>query len=217
MQEHRSTAPEGVARRARGRPRSFDRDQVLSRAAKVFWQRGYDAASIEELTEALGIKRSSLYHEFGDKEALFLASVDHYLQELFRPCLERLEKGRGLTDDLSDFFDGLLTLACSPDGPKGCLVTVVLADVAESSPRFRAKLVECLSGLDSSFARRFEQARLLGELPRDANVDVLAELFVSISQGLTVRARSGASFEPLRNIVEAAMTRLLPASPRLAT
>ena len=107
-----------AGRRPRGRPRSFDRNQVLGEAARVFWSRGYDAASIEELTEALGIKRSSLYHEFGGKEALFLAAVDHYIDELVVPCLERLQKGRALETDLADFFDAILTLTCNPKGPE---------------------------------------------------------------------------------------------------
>lgn len=216
MQEQRPNA-EGAVRRARGRPRSFDRDQVLCRAMKVFWTRGYDAASIEELTEALGIKRSSLYNEFGGKEALFLAAVDYYLSVKVAPCLERLEKGRRLSVDLSDFFDALLGLTCRPEGPKGCLVSVVLADAAESSPRFREKLVECLAGLDATFVRRFEKARLSGDLPRDENVDALAQLFVSFSQGLMIRARSGVSLRPLKAISEAALRHLLPASTRLAT
>ncbi len=216
MQEQPPNASGGV-RRARGRPRSFDRNKVLCSATKVFWTRGYDAASIEELTEALGIKRSSLYHEFGGKEALFLASVDYYLSVKVAPCLERLEKGRELSADLSDFFDGLLALTCRPEGPRGCLVTVVLADAAESSPRFREKLIECLAGLDETFVRRFEQARLSGDLPRDEDVNALAQLFVSFSQGLMIRARSGVSLQPLKDISEAALQRILPARRGFAT
>ena len=207
----------GVVRRSRGRPRSFDREQVLSAAAKVFWARGYNAASIEDLTEALGIKRSSLYHEFGGKEALFLAAIDHYIDELVMPCLERLEKGRSLSVDLSDFFDAILDLTCSPDGPKGCLVATVLADAAESSAPFRAKLTECLEALDEIFARRFEKARQSGDLPHDVNVDALAQIFVSFSQGLTVRARSGSSLKPLRAIAESALERLVPRPTVLAS
>lgn len=215
MQEQLPNAS-GSVRRTRGRPRSFDRDKVLCRATKVFWTRGYDAASIEELTEALGIKRSSLYHEFGGKEALFLASVDYYLSVKVAPCLERLEKGRELSVDLSDFFDGLLGLTCRPEGPRGCLVTVVLADAAESSSRFKEKLIECIARLDDSFVRRFEKARLSGDLPQDEDVNALAQLFVSFSHGLMVRARSGVSLKPLKEISEAALRRLLPASPSIA-
>lgn len=202
----------GRVRRTRGRPRSFDRNYVLCRATKVFWTRGYDAASIEELTEALGIKRSSLYHEFGGKEALFLASVDYYLTVKVAPCLERLAKGRKLSADLSDFFDALLGLACHPEGPKGCLVSVVLADAAENSPRFREKLIACLAGLDEAFVRRFETARLSGDLSKDEDINALAQLFVSFSQGLMIRARSGVSLQPLKDISEAALRRLLPES-----
>ncbi|WP_282606393.1 TetR/AcrR family transcriptional regulator [Pelagibius sp. Alg239-R121] len=216
MQEQRNTSSNETARRSRGRPRSFDRNEVLSRAVKVFWARGYDAASIEDLTEALGIKRSSLYHEFGGKEALFLAAIDHYIEDLILPCLERLEQGQALSADLSDFFDAILSVTCSPDGPKGCLVATVLADTAENSPRFRAKLVECLDALDEIFARRFEQARLSGDLPRDADVELLAQLFVSFSQGLTVRARSGVSLKPLRAVAEGALQSLLPKTPNFA-
>ncbi len=215
MQEQLPNAS-GSVRRTRGRPRSFDRNLVLCRATKVFWARGYDAASIEELTEALGIKRSSLYHEFGGKEALFLASIDYYLSVKVAPCLARLEKGGELSEDLSDFFDALLGLTCRPGGPKGCLVSVVLADAAESSPRFREKLIECLAGLDDAFVRRFEAARRAGDLPKDEDVSALAQLFVSFSQGLMIRARSGVSLKSLKAISEAALRRLVPVSRGLA-
>lgn len=216
MRERLPNAAGPPVRRARGRPRSFDRNEVLCRATKVFWTRGYDAASIEELTATLGIKRSSLYHEFGGKEALFLASVDYYLTVKVAPCLARLETGGALSADLSDFFDALLGLTSRPEGPKGCLVSVVLADAAESSPRFKEKLTECVAGLDESFVRRFEQARLCGDLPEDEDVNALARLFVSFSQGLMVRARSGVSFQPLRQIAQEALQRFLPVAPRFA-
>lgn len=201
-----------VARRPRGRPRSFDRRQVLGEAAKVFWARGYDAASIEDLTEALGIKRSSLYHEFGGKEALFLAAVDHYIEELVSPCLERLQKGRDLQTDMAEFFDAILALTCNPKGPRGCLVASVLADSVEASPQFRAKLIECMDALDATFAARFEQARKSGDLPDEVDAEALAQIFVSFSQGLTLRARSGVSLEPLRELAGAALDRLIPRS-----
>lgn len=206
-----------VGRRPRGRPRSFDRDQVLSKAAEVFWARGYEAASIEELTEALGIKRSSLYHEFGGKEALFLAAIDHYIDELVAPCLDRLNKGRRLTDDLSDFFDAILDLTCRPTGPRGCLVASVLTDAVEASPQFREKLIACMNALDATFADRFEQARKAGDLPDDANIETLAQIFVSFSQGLTLRARSGVSLNSLRELAGAGLERLIPRTAALAT
>ena len=74
----------------------------------------------------------------------------------------------------------------------------VLTDAVEASPEFRAKLVECMDALDSTFARRFEQARRSGDLPDDVNIEALAQIFVSFSQGLTLRARSGASLTRLR-------------------
>lgn len=203
-------AASAVGRRPRGRPRSFDRDQVLGEAVKVFWARGYDAASIEELTAALGIKRSSLYHEFGGKEALFLAAVDHYVEQLVSPCLDRLNKGRSLTTDLSDFLDAILALTGQPHGPRGCLVASVLTDAAEASPQFREKLIECLEALDATFAGRFEQARRSGDLPDGENVEALAQIFVSFSQGLTLRARSGVSIKLLRELADAGLERLIP-------
>src|SRR5438034_6461380 len=67
--------------RARGRPRSFDRDAALERAVEVFWTHGYEATSVSDLTRAMGINPPSLYAAFGDKEQLFMAAVDRYQQE----------------------------------------------------------------------------------------------------------------------------------------
>jgi AcrR family transcriptional regulator len=182
---------------------------VLRSAIKVFWSRGYEASSIADLTEALGIKRSSLYHEFGDKEGLFLEAIDLYIVEKIVPCLDCLEKGQALAEDLGDSFNSFIAVICNSETPRGCPVTSALADAAGSLPRARTKLTDSMTVLDGAFTQRLEKARLDGTLSTACDADVMAKLFVNVMLGLSVRARAGDLLETLQAIADCAVVRLL--------
>ncbi len=131
-----------------GRPPTFDHDTVVRAARDVFWQVGYEGASLGELESATGLKRSSLYHAFGSKRGLFDAAVEHYLDQVVRPRL------RGLHPDaapgaLPDYLRGLRTAILDDPhrGTRGCLLigiagAAIGADpaVAEVVTRYRAEL-----------------------------------------------------------------------------
>ena len=111
---------------AMARPREFDRTQVLDQAIDVFWQRGYEGTSIQDLVDRMGIHRGSLYCAFGDKHGLFLAALDRYEEVFHSKILDRLAAGRlgeGARQAIRQVFDDVVRSCASQAGRKGCLMT----------------------------------------------------------------------------------------------
>jgi TetR/AcrR family transcriptional repressor of nem operon len=106
-----------------GRPQAFDRDVVLDRAMRVFWSRGYEAASIEHLVTRMGIQRGSLYQTFGDKRALFFAAIERYDRVVTAKLLASLDEPASGRAAIRSFYALKLEAALASGRPRGCLVT----------------------------------------------------------------------------------------------
>ncbi|MGE5095129.1 MAG: TetR/AcrR family transcriptional regulator [Betaproteobacteria bacterium] len=208
MKKDAVTAPR--PRKPRGRPRSFDREAALDAAMKVFWSKGYEGASLAELTDAMGINPPSLYAAFGDKEGLFLEAAARYEAQLRDACpyadeptaRESVEK---LLTDLVGVFTGT-------GHPRGCML-VLAAATASASPRLQAALAERRAGARARFKSRIEQGIREGELPADTDSGSLANFYVAVIIGMAMQARDGATRKGLLATVESAM-RAWPEPPK---
>ena len=186
-----------------GRPRNFDPEKALEKALRVFWRRGYEGASLPELTKAMGINRPSMYATFGNKEQLFKKAVDRYCEEptahleeclaapTVRAVAERLIRGAAER------------LGC-PKSPRGCLVLQAALACGKESESIRRDLIARRAEQERAICERFAQARA-GELPKGVDGDALARYVFTIMQGLAVQAASGATGEELLEIAEIAL------------
>jgi AcrR family transcriptional regulator len=189
----------------RGRPRSFDRDDALERAMHVFWEHGYEATSISQLTAAMGINPPSLYAAFGDKEKLFLAVVDRYQAgpaDEFERALADEPTARGAVEMLLKVAAAELTCETHPPG---CLVVLAAATCSQESAGVQASLVKLRAYMQGKLKARFEKAIRNGELPKSVNADVLAQLYATILQGMSIQAKDGATCDQLMSVAKAAM------------
>ena len=149
------------------RPREFDRAQVLDQAIEVFWQRGYEATSIQDLVDRMGIHRGSLYCAFGDKHGLFLAALDRYEEVFHSKILERLADGslRGRARQaIREVFDDIVRSCAGGGGRKGCLMTNSAVELAARDRDTAARVGANLSRLEKALSTAVRTAQADGQL-----------------------------------------------------
>lgn len=188
----------------KGRPREFDVEKALDRALAVFWRKGYEGASLPELTRAMGINRPSLYAAFGNKEALFRKVLDRYAAGPAAYVAEALAEptARAAAERL---LGGAVDLLTGPRGPRGCLLVHGALACGEAAESVRRELAARRAAGEAAIRRRFERARAEGDLPPDACPADLARYVATVLRGMAVEAASGASRAELRRVVELAM------------
>jgi AcrR family transcriptional regulator len=185
----------------KGRPREFDVDKALDRALKVFWRKGYEGASLLDLTRAMGINRPSLYAAFGNKEALFRKVLERYVEGPAAYILEALAEltARAVAERL---LGGSIDLLANPRNPRGCLMVQGALACGEAAESVRRELVSRRLASEAALRQRFERARADGDLPADADPADLARYVVTVMRGMAVQAAGGARREELRRVAE---------------
>jgi AcrR family transcriptional regulator len=191
--------------RPTGRPREFNLDLALDRAMDVFWRKGYDGATLLDLTTAMRINRPSLYAAFGDKQALFRKALDRYAARPAAYLREALAEPTVRTVVERLFRETIRTLT-DPRNPRGCLLvhgTLTCGDASEST---RRTLIAHRSAGEVAIRARFERAQTEGDLSPDEDPADLARYVVTILQGMAVQAvGGGAGRNELRRVAELAL------------
>ena len=188
----------------RGRPRTFDENQALESALKVFWQKGFEGASLKDLTKAMGINRPSMYAAFGNKEQLFRKALDRYVQA--RACYIRdalaEPTARGAAKRM---LDGAVTLLSDKKHPRGCMIVSGALACGDDAEPVRRELVARRKLSESLLRTRFEQALRDKDLPDDCDPADLARYLVTVVHGMSIQAASGTDKTQLRRVAELAM------------
>lgn len=188
-----------------GRPREFDVEEALSAALKVFWRKGYEGASLTDLTEAMGITRPSLYCAFGNKEALFKKTLDLYEREKLSFIDGALAAPTG-REAIERFLNNACELYASDPETRGCMgVNSVLSCQGIASESVRQELVERRLDVESRLRIRLERARAEGDLGPDADPAELAMYVMTIGQGIALQAQMGATSATLKQVVRTAL------------
>jgi len=188
-----------------GRPRGFDRDAALEAAMFLFWRKGFEATSMNDLCEAMGVRSPSLYAAFGSKEALYLEAVERYVQTQGPPIWSKLAEGATARAGIENMLIAASeNLPKSRAKPAGCMAA--LAAVGDEWPAAIARVtkkvrLEMLGTLRS----RLETAVANGELPAATDVDGLSRFYLSVYQGMAIQARDSATQAELRGVAAAAM------------
>ncbi len=190
---------------AGGRPRGFDRDRALDRAMTVFWRKGYEGASLAELTRAMGINPPSLYAAFGSKEGLFRAALDRYGESRagFLAEVAAAPTARAAAERL---LCGSADQAVAPDHPPGCLLVQGGLACGAGAEAIPSELATRRAGVECVLRDRFERAKAEGELAADTDVSALARYLATVTQGMAVQAAAGATRAELEAIGELALT-----------
>ena len=191
-----------------GRPRAFNAETALDAAMKVFWEKGYEGTSLDDLTQAMGINRSSLYSTFGDKQALFEKAIGRYrsgpmaflsqalAEPTARKAIERLM--RMIVDFLAD-----------PSHPKGCLTLQGGMACGTGAEDVKQVMIDWRKGVAQPILKRLQRAQSEGDLSRDIDVKDLARYIVVVMNGLGVQSVNGATRSEMNRTVDLAL-RALP-------
>jgi AcrR family transcriptional regulator len=188
----------------RGRPRTYDPQAALARAAEVFWKAGYAGTSLDDLVEATGMNRPSLYAAFGDKRDLYLKSLEYYRDESRSVARAALADDPPLRVLLKRFYDKALELYLS-GGPRGCYSIGTAATVAAVDDGVRAFLADSMRTTDSFLTHQIEKAKQRGEIARDADPIALGYLATATLHTLAIRARAGLPRKELNALLNAAI------------
>lgn len=201
-----SSAEPSKPAKARGRPRAFDREAALSSATRLFWEKGYDATSISDLTEAMGIGSPSLYATFVSKENLYTEALQYYRDKhesiVFERFLAASRAREAVACFLHDTAVGLTSGLIAK--PYGCMVALssVASDGHEQlAERMRAARAATLDKLKV----RLAQAQSSGEIAPAVDTHALARFIQGVQAGMSILARDGASRVELLDVAEVAM------------
>src|SRR6266446_5974035 len=170
-----------------GRPRAFDPDVALDRAMHVFWSKGYEGASLSNLTRAMRINRPSLYAAFGNKEQLFGKAL-------------AAPKAR---DVVKEIFSGTARMADDPRIPTGCLM--VQGALACGDTSVRKEVAERRAAAEVALRRRLQRAKREGDLPKNADSAELAHYVMTVVRGMAVQSAGGASSDQLHRVAQIAL------------
>jgi len=191
--------------RPRGRPLSFDRERALEQAMHVFWKRGYEAASVAELTAAMGITAPSLYTAFGDKEQLFLAAIERYANGPAAGFPAALEEEPTAYAAIRRLLLEAAEELTRPEHPKGCMISMATTNCSEASAHIQAALIKRREAGNTGIRCRIECGMSKGELPAGTCAAGLADFYSTVYRGMAMQAADGASREALVAVAENAL------------
>jgi len=199
---HDATAAQ--PRKPRGRPRSFDREAALERAIEVFWAKGYESASISDLTRAMGINPPSLYAAFGDKEQLFLQAIERYQAVRGSSC------PYGDAATARDAFAALLAYMAeeltSSEHPRGCMMIMAAATASSASRELQAALACRRAESQAYMKARIQRGITEGDVPPETDAAALTDFYATIIGGMSLQAKDGATRKSLLATAERAMS-----------
>jgi TetR/AcrR family transcriptional regulator, transcriptional repressor for nem operon len=188
------------------RTKEFEPLAALDAATELFWRKGYEAASMRELLDAMGIGRGSFYDTFGDKHTLFLSALDRF-QDVRTSWVEDVLRGDGL-DGIEEVFRRSLDGLFQFQPPRGCLLANSAVELAPHDPEVAARISGYIRRTEDAFRGALVRARDRGEIPSDSDPRALSRFLVNTLHGLRVLARAGADRETLEDTVSVALQAL---------
>lgn len=190
-----------------GRPYEFDREETLSKAMDVFWEKGYKATSIQDLVDHMGIKRGSIYNTFGDKHSLFIAAVEYYGEEITARTIKVLESNGSPVENIRTFFD---TIVNTPADRKtrGCLISNTVVELAPHDEQVAQTVKRILEKIQTAFLNCLNRAVEVGELPKDTNTKVLSHFLATSTHGLIVTGKSSLDPKEVKEVVDVILSTL---------
>ena len=190
------------------RPREFDEATALESAIECFWHRGYEATSVRDLAEKMGISAPSLYNAYGDKHALFVQALERYLDQSTRARIKRLEDSLPPKQAIRHFIEEIIERSVNDRERRGCFLINSALEVAPHDKELGALIADRLAEIEAFFYRSIKAAQARGTVPRNRVAKDLARLLLGVLLGIRVLARSRPERALLEGVARPALTLL---------
>lgn len=188
-----------------GRPRSFDKEEALKKAMHVFWEKGYEGTSMADLIESIGMKAPSLYAAFGNKDAIFKEVVQKYLPIVVNGQLATLNNTSDIVEAVENTLKECVRLFTSPDNPHTCLIMTAAINASPEHQDHVVSLRAMREDYRNAWVQRFERAEQERQLTGQLSPQQLADFYVTLIQGMSLRAKDGANKQDLTRTAEIAL------------
>ncbi len=188
------------------RHKEFDSDEALHKAMEVFWSRGYEAASIQDLVKHMGINRQSLYDTFGDKHALYLQALDRYREVEGRKVFDLLERPGSVKKTLRLLFEGVIEKALCDRQRRGCFMGNAVSELAGRCKETAARTGSNMTTTEAALYRTLLRGKNEGELKHVRDLRAVARFLYSSMQGLVLTAKTTQDRKTLEDVVKVTLS-----------
>ena len=183
----------------------FERSEVLQKAMELFWEKGYEATSLNELLERTGIKRQSLYNAFGNKHALYLEALERYRGGEGRVTLAPMFESGPIRERLRRMYQNAIDEVLGDPNLKGCFMTNATLELATRDEATGRLVADNLGGAETFFTEALAEAQARGEVPLNRDPRALARHFLNSLNGLRVTSKATQDRGTLKDIAETAL------------
>jgi TetR/AcrR family transcriptional repressor of nem operon len=190
------------------RPKEFDPDVALGAAMEAFWEHGFDATSLSDITAATGVKKASLYATYGDKRRLFITALSRYQDEGLERVRAGLAAGGSVRESIRELFAGFVKECASKDRARGCLCVNTAVELGPRDEEISAMLLLQARRVTALFAEAIERGKERGEFSTGLDAQVTARFLLVTLYGLTVGGKTGFSSKKLDETVTVALSTL---------
>lgn len=188
------------------RHKEFERDEALQKAMEVFWVRGYEATSMQNLVENMGINRQSLYDTFGDKHSLYLEALERYQEVESRKLFELLEKPGSVRKAFKQLFTGVIEGSLCDGERRGCLMNNAMSELAGRCAATAEKTRHNMAAIEEAFYRALLRGKKEGELKRVREPRAVARFLYNSFQGLVLMSKATQDRKTLEDVVKVTLS-----------
>ena len=190
------------------RPKEFNPDDAIEKAMQVFWHKGYEATSMEDLLSAMDLNRGSLYDTFGDKRQLFLKVIDRYCITFVGSKFSLLDQPGPALPTLRRFISGMIEGGLADPQRRGCLIANTVMELSPHEKEIAGTLRQALTMAEDTFFKVLARAKQQGELTHDKDPRALARFLTTMMQGTIVMIKAGVSADVVKQTAETALSML---------
>jgi TetR/AcrR family transcriptional repressor of nem operon len=188
------------------RPKTFNPDNALDKAMQVFWHKGYEATSMEDLLKAMALNRGSLYDTFGDKRQLFLKVMDRYCTTFVGPKLSLLDQPGPALPILHRFIHGMIEGGLADPQRRGCFISNTVMELSPHENEIAGTLRQALTMAEDALFKVLARAKEQGELKNEKDPRALARFLTTMMQGTVVMIKAGAPAEVVKQTAQTGLS-----------